>query len=260
MAPFGFVSLLLFVASLVVQILNCAVFSSKFPIIFGVNFILMCNFSNVKISINNLYYLVKVNLLSKLSNVMASINNLYYLVKVTLLSLNTIILCNLSNVMISINNLYYLVKLTLSGAAASCEVPNSNLAAVLSSSLFAVFLTFFPISKFPAVVVGFFFCPTHYLFCSGSKFLFIFCVCLTILHNLSNVAMAIILVSNNLCCLVKLMLLVQLPLAPNSKLSAVPFFPNSKFLFVMFCSKFQLLFAGLLLLPRYGSVCPLSQL
>ena len=221
----------------------------------------MCNFSNVKISINNLYYLVKVNLLSKLSNVMASINNLYYLVKVTLFSLNAIILCNLSNVMISINNLYYLVKLTLSGAAASCEVPNSNLAAVLSSSPFAVFLTSFPISKFPAVVVVCFFALLLICGGSGSKFQISFCVCLTALHNLSNDAMAIILVSNNnLCSLVKLMLLVQLPLAPNSKLSAVPFFPNSKFLFVMFCSKFQLLFAGLFLLPRYGSVYPLSQL
>ena len=51
---------------------------------------------------------------------------------------------------------------------------------------------------------------------------------------------------------------VQLPLVPNSKLLAVPLFPNSKFLFVMFCSKFQLLFAGLPLLSHHGSVCPLS--
>ena len=59
--------------------------------------------------------------------------------------------------MININNLYYLVKLTLPGAAALCEVPNSNLAAFLSSSLVGVFLTFFPISKFSAVVVFLFF-------------------------------------------------------------------------------------------------------
>ena len=153
MAPFGFVSLLLFVALLVIQILNCVVFGFKFPIIFGVNFISLCNLSNVKICINNLYYLVKVTLLSNLSTVMASFNNLYYLVKVTLLSLNAILLCNLSNVMIDINNLYYLVKLTLPGAAALCDVPNSNLVAILSPSLVAVFLTFLPISKFSTVVV-----------------------------------------------------------------------------------------------------------
>ena len=55
--------------------------------------------------------------------------------------------------MININNLYYLVKLTLPGAAALCDVPNSNLVAILSPSLVAVFLTFLPISKFSTVVV-----------------------------------------------------------------------------------------------------------
>ena len=59
MAPFGFLSLLLFAVLLLVQILNCAVLSSKFPVIFGVNFILMCNLSNIIIRINNLYHLVK---------------------------------------------------------------------------------------------------------------------------------------------------------------------------------------------------------
>ena len=216
MAAFGFVSLLLFLVLLVVQILNCVVFSSKFPISFGVNFILMCN----------------------LSNVIMSINNLYYLFQVTLLSLNVILMCNLINVIISVNNLYYLVKFILFGAAASCEVPNSNLAVVLFSSLSAepvVFLPFFPNSK----LWLFRFFPL-FLNCVGSasKFPITFCVCLTLLHNLSNVAMAVILVSkNNLCSLAKLMLLgvVQLPLVPNSKLFAVPFFllplvSNSNFL------------------------------
>ena len=184
-----------------------------------------------------LYYLVKVTLLSNLNTVMASFNNLYYLVKLTLLS-------NLSNVMIKINNLYYLVKLTLPGAAALCEVPNSNSAVLLSSSGVAALWS----------------SALFLLCCCGSKFPITFRACLTLLHNLSNVAMAIIFVSNNnLCSVINLTLLsvVQLPLVPNSKLLAFPLFPNSNFLF---CSKFQLLFAGLLLLFHNGSVCPLSQL
>ena len=243
MAPFNFVSLLFFVAWPVVQILNCVVFGSKFLIILDVNFIPLCNLSNVKISINVLYYLVKVTLLSNLNSVMASINNLYYLVKITLLSLNAILLCNLSNVMIKINNLY-LVKLTLPCAAALCEVPNSNPAAFLSSSGVAAAWS----------------SALFLLCCCGSKFPIALCACLTLLHNLSNVAMAIIFVSNNnLCSVINLTLLsvVQLPLVPNSKLFAFPLFPNSNFLF---CSKFQLFFAGLLLLFHHGSVCPLSQL
>ena len=236
--------MLFFVALPVVQILNCVVFGSKFLIILGVNFIPLCSLSNVKISINVLYYLVKVTLLSNLNTVMASFNNLYYLVKITLLSLNTILMCNLSNVMIKINNLYYLVKLTLPGAAALCEVPNSNSAALLSSSGVAAVWS----------------SALFLLCCCGSKFPITFCACLTLLHNLSNVAMAIIFVSNNnLCSVINLTLLsvVQLPLVPNAKLFAFPLFPNSNFLF---CSRFQLLFAGLLLLFHHGSVCPLSQL
>ena len=61
--------------------------------------------------------------------------------------------------MININNLYYLVKLTLPGAAALCEVPNSNLAAFLSSSLVGVFLTF---SQFPNFLLLWFFCFLPY--------------------------------------------------------------------------------------------------
>ena len=242
MAPFVSVSLF-FVALPVVQILNCVVFGSKFLTILGVNFIPLCNSSNVKIIINELYYLVKVTLLSNLNTVMASFNNLYYLVKITLLSLNAILLCNLSNVMIKINNLY-LVKLTLPCAAALCEVQNSNPAAFLSSSGVAAAWS----------------SALFLLCCCGSKFPIALCACLTLLHNLSNVAMAIIFVSNNnLCSVINLTLLsvVQLPLVPNSKLLAFPLFPNSNFLF---CSKFQLLFAGLLPLFHHGSVCPLSQL
>ena len=125
-------------------------------------------------------------------------------------------MCDLSNVTININNRYYLVTLTLFGAIASCEVLNSNLAAVLFSSPFAmpvVFLQLFPNCKLctvvssghnrallcyvPSLFVVWFFVLLLNCVGFGSKFSITFCVCLSLLHNPSNVAMAIRLVSNN---------------------------------------------------------------